>query len=138
MVGILFINFIWTWLLNHHQHKFRLFLYLKEKTRLECDELILKTRKDAQYIQEGANKYAEQTLIELEERIKQINHVLIAGRQELGKIHSISTNEKYQIWIPGTQLPYSAILNQFWLTLYQHYPQDFQKSKTNVKIHTII
>ena len=40
-------------------------------------------------MQDGANRYAEQTLGELEVRLKEMGQVVMAGRQELVKIQSI-------------------------------------------------
>jgi hypothetical protein len=45
-----------------------------------------RTRQEANTIQEGANRYAEQVLGELEVRLKELSQVVLAGRQELGRI----------------------------------------------------
>ncbi|WP_320667715.1 hypothetical protein [Prochlorococcus sp. MIT 1307] len=66
-------------------------ILLKQQTQQQCDSLILQSRNEAAFLQEGANKYAEQTLIELESRLRELNQVVLAGRSELGKIKSIAS-----------------------------------------------
>ena len=51
--------------------------------------MIQRTRHDAASVQDGANRYAEQTLGELEQRLKEMAQVVLAGRQELVKIQMI-------------------------------------------------
>ena len=43
-------------------------------------------------MQDGANRYAEQTLGELEARLKDMAQIVIGGRQELVKIQSIRSD----------------------------------------------
>ena len=45
-------------------------------------------------VQDGANRYAEQTLGELEVRLKEMAQVVMAGRQELVKIQSIRSQDE--------------------------------------------
>ena len=53
--------------------------------------MIQRSRQEAFEVQDGANRYAEQTLSELESRLKEMAKVVIAGRQELLKLQSSST-----------------------------------------------
>ena len=54
--------------------------------RDRCETLIQRSRQEAANVQDGANRYAEQTLGELEQRLKEMAQVVLAGRQELVKI----------------------------------------------------
>ncbi len=58
----------------------------RENTQRQCEVLILQAKKEASNYQEGAHQYADDTLKELERRLKEINHVVIAGRKELNRI----------------------------------------------------
>ena len=51
--------------------------------------MIQRSRQEAAGVQDGANRYAEQTLGELEVRLKEMAQVVMAGRQELSKIQTI-------------------------------------------------
>ncbi|HJO78709.1 MAG TPA: hypothetical protein QF784_05270, partial [Prochlorococcaceae cyanobacterium Fu_MAG_134] len=68
-------------------------LQYRQQTQQQCESLILRSRNEAAGVQDGANRYAEQTLGELEHRLKEIGQVIIAGRQELVKIQTISSYE---------------------------------------------
>ena len=57
--------------------------------------MIQRSRNEAFEVQDGANRYAEQTLSELESRLKEMAKVVIAGRQELVKT-SIGTASHQQ------------------------------------------
>ena len=61
----------------------------QQQTQQQCEALISRTRQEAANVQDGANRYAEQTLGELEVRLKEMGQVVMAGRQELVKIQSI-------------------------------------------------
>ena len=63
----------------------------KLQTHQHCESLIQRSRQDAFDVQDGANRYAEQTLSDLESRLKEMAKVVIAGRQELLKRQSSST-----------------------------------------------
>ena len=54
-----------------------------------AESLIQHSRQEAAGVQDGANRYAEQTLGELEVRLKEMAQVVMAGRQELSKIQTI-------------------------------------------------
>lgn len=58
-------------------------LQFRQQTQQQCDQLVARTRHEAVEISEGANRYAEQVLGELESRIKELAQVVIAGRREL-------------------------------------------------------
>ena len=54
--------------------------------------MIQRSRNEAASVQDGANRYAEQTLGELEVRLKEMAQVVMAGRQELVKIQTIGSD----------------------------------------------
>ena len=64
-------------------------LQFRQQTQQQCEGLIQRSRKEAAGVQDGANRYAEQTLGELEVRLKEMAQVVMAGRQELVKIQTI-------------------------------------------------
>ncbi len=69
-------------------------IQFRQKTQQQCEALISQSRNEAAYIQDGANKYAEQTLQGLENRLQELNQIVLAGRNELTKIQSISSIRK--------------------------------------------
>ena len=81
-------------------------LLLQQKTQQQCDSLLINTRNEAAFIQDGANRYAEQTLDQLEQRLIEISQVVCAGKRELGKIKNITDN------IPENQNPNAVPLNK--------------------------
>ena len=64
-------------------------LQFRQQTQQQCESLIHRSRQEAAGVQDGANRYAEQTLGELEVRLKEMAQVVMAGRQELSKIQTI-------------------------------------------------
>lgn len=64
-------------------------LQFRQQTQQHCDQLVARCRQEAATISEGANRYAEQVLSELESRLKEIGDVVIAGRQELMKLQVV-------------------------------------------------
>ncbi|WP_216903030.1 hypothetical protein [Synechococcus sp. CCY 9618] len=58
-------------------------LQFRQQTQQQCDALISRTRQESATIQEGANRYAEQVLGELEVRLKELSQVVLGGRREL-------------------------------------------------------
>ena len=58
-------------------------------------------------MQDGANRYAEQTLGELEVRLKEMAQVVMAGRQELVKIQTIRPMNDGQTETEGKTVPIS-------------------------------
>lgn len=61
-------------------------LQFRQQTQQQCDQLVSRTRKEAAGISEGANRYAEQVLGELEGRLKDLGQVVAAGRSELVRL----------------------------------------------------
>jgi len=61
-------------------------LQFRQQTQQQCDQLVTRTRKEAAGISEGANRYAEQVLGELEGRLKELGQVVAAGRNELVRL----------------------------------------------------
>ena len=64
-------------------------LQFRQQTQQQCESLIQRSRQEAAGVQDGANRYAEQTLGELEVSLKEMAQVVMAGRQELSKIQTI-------------------------------------------------
>ena len=50
--------------------------------------MVARSRQESNSIQEGANRYAEQVLGELEVRLKELSQVVLGGRQELGRLQN--------------------------------------------------
>ena len=63
-------------------------LQFGKQTQQQCEALMTRTRQESSSIQEGANRYAEQVLGELEVRLKELSQVVLGGRQELGRLQS--------------------------------------------------
>ena len=63
-------------------------LQFRQQTQQQCEALISRSRQEASAIQEGANRYAEQVLGELEGRLQDRGKVVMAGRRELVKLQS--------------------------------------------------
>lgn len=61
-------------------------LQFRQQTQQQCDQLVARSRQEAAAISEGANRYAEQVLGELEGRLKEMGQVVIAGRRELVRL----------------------------------------------------
>jgi dsDNA-specific endonuclease/ATPase MutS2 len=61
-------------------------LQFRQQTQQQCEQLISRSRQEASSISEGANRYAEQVLSELEARIKELGQVVVAGRRELVRL----------------------------------------------------
>jgi hypothetical protein len=63
-------------------------LQFRQQTQQQCEALISRSRQEAAAIQEGANRYAEQVLNELEGRLRELGQVVVAGRRELVRLQS--------------------------------------------------
>jgi len=63
-------------------------LQFRQQTQQQCEAMIARSRKEAAAVQEGANRYAEQVLGELEGRLKELSQVVIGGRQELVRLQT--------------------------------------------------
>ena len=74
-------------------------LQFRQQTQQQCDQLVARSRQEAAAISEGANRYAEQVLGELEGRLKDMGQVVMAGRRELVRL---------QVPEPGTPAEGSA------------------------------
>jgi len=66
-------------------------LQFRQQTQQQCDGLIARSRQEAATIQEGANRYAEQVLGELEGRLKELSQVVLGGRRELVRMQNPET-----------------------------------------------
>ncbi|MCS5690680.1 hypothetical protein NZK33_01605 [Cyanobium sp. FGCU-6] len=63
-------------------------LQFRQQTQQQCDALIARSRQEAAAVQEGANRYAEQVLGELEGRLKELSQVVLGGRRELVRMQN--------------------------------------------------
>jgi hypothetical protein len=63
-------------------------LQFRQQTQQQCDALVSRSRQEAATIQEGANRYAEQVLGELEGRLKEMSQVVLGGRRELVRLQA--------------------------------------------------
>ena len=63
-------------------------LQFGKQTQQQCEALMTRSRQESNSIQEGANRYAEQVLGELEVRLKELSQVVLGGRQELGRLQN--------------------------------------------------
>lgn len=63
-------------------------LQFRQQTQQQCDALVSRSRQDSATIQEGANRYAEQVLGELEGRLKEMSQVVLGGRRELVRLQA--------------------------------------------------
>ncbi|MDA0716606.1 MAG: hypothetical protein O2839_00100 [Cyanobacteria bacterium] len=61
-------------------------LQFRQQTQQQCDALVGRSRQESATIQEGANRYAEQVLGELEGRLKEMSQVVLGGRRELVRL----------------------------------------------------
>jgi hypothetical protein len=66
-------------------------LQFRQQTQQQCDALIARSRQESGTIQEGANRYAEQVLGELEVRLKELSQVVLGGRRELVRLQGQET-----------------------------------------------
>jgi hypothetical protein len=64
-------------------------LQFRQQTQQQCEALIARTRQEAATVQEGANRYAEQVLGELEGRLREMGQVVVAGRRELVRLQAV-------------------------------------------------
>ena len=61
-------------------------IQFRQQTQQQCDVLVARTRQDAGAIQDGANRYAEQVLGELETRLQDLSQIVLGGRRELVRL----------------------------------------------------
>ena len=65
-------------------------MLLKQQTKQQCESSLSYTRKEALKIQEAANNYSERSLIEVENKLKEMSQLVVSGKLELGKIKSLN------------------------------------------------
>lgn len=63
-------------------------LQFRQQTQQQCDALLARSRQEAAAISDGANRYAEQVLGELEGRLRDLSQVVLGGRQELVRLQA--------------------------------------------------
>nr|YP_002048805.1 hypothetical protein PCC_0144 [Paulinella chromatophora]ACB42595.1 hypothetical protein PCC_0144 [Paulinella chromatophora] len=70
-------------------------LLFRQKNQFQCETLIQRLRQDSDLINKEVVTYTEQTLGELEERIKEMSRLVLAGRSEILRLQgtcSLETN----------------------------------------------
>ena len=67
-------------------------MQFRQQSQQQCEVLISRSRQEASAIQEGANRYAEQVLGELEGRLQDMGKVVMAGRRELVKLQTTDSS----------------------------------------------
>ena len=80
-------------------------LQMRQQTQQQCEALIARTRQEASTTMEGANRYAEQVLGELEGRLKDLSQIVLGGRRELVRLQNQET-------APAAPRPAEPSLNQ--------------------------
>ncbi|MBM5808674.1 MAG: hypothetical protein FJ051_02470, partial [Cyanobacteria bacterium M_surface_9_m1_291] len=63
-------------------------LQFRQQTQQQCDALVSRSRQEAATVVEGANRYAEQVLGELEGRLRELSQVVLGGRHELVRLQN--------------------------------------------------
>ena len=63
-------------------------LQFRQQTQQQCDALVARSRQEADAISDGANRYAEQVLGELEGRLQEMAQVVLGGRHELIRLQN--------------------------------------------------
>ena len=71
-------------------------LQFRQQTQQQCEALISRSRQESATIQEGANRYAEQVLGELEGRLQEMGQVVVAGRRELVRLQAVDPTSLVQ------------------------------------------
>ena len=66
-------------------------LQFRQQTQQQCDALVTRSRQEAASVIEGANRYAEQVLGELEGRLRDLSQVVLGGRRELVRLQNPET-----------------------------------------------
>jgi F0F1-type ATP synthase membrane subunit b/b' len=75
-------------------------LQFRQQTQQQCDALVGRSRQEAATVQEGANRYAEQVLGELEVRLKEMSQVVLGGRRELVRLQGQEANSVRPVEAP--------------------------------------
>ena len=63
-------------------------LSFRQSTQQQAEALLLRSRQEAATVQQGANRYAEQVLGELDSRLQEMAKVVIGGRRELVRLQN--------------------------------------------------
>lgn len=63
-------------------------LQFRQQTQQQCDALVARSRQEASSVIDGANRYAEQVLGELETRLRDLSQVVLGGRRELVRLQN--------------------------------------------------
>jgi cell division septum initiation protein DivIVA len=63
-------------------------LQFRQQTQQQCDALVARSRQEASGVIDGANRYAEQVLGELETRLRDLSQVVLGGRRELVRLQN--------------------------------------------------
>jgi F0F1-type ATP synthase membrane subunit b/b' len=63
-------------------------LQFRQQTQQQCDALVARSRQEAGSVVDGANRYAEQVLGELEARLRDLSQVVLGGRRELVRLQN--------------------------------------------------
>jgi dsDNA-specific endonuclease/ATPase MutS2 len=63
-------------------------LSFRQTTQQQAEALLQRSKQEASNVQQGANRYAEQVLGELDNRLQEMAKVVIAGRRELVRLQS--------------------------------------------------
>ncbi|MFN6340446.1 MAG: hypothetical protein ACK41W_17230 [Cyanobacteriota bacterium] len=77
-------------------------LQFRQQTQQQCDALVARSRQEAGSIQDGANRYAEQVLGELETRLKDLSQIVLGGRRELMRLQGKDGSPALGASVPST------------------------------------
>ena len=67
-------------------------LKIKQETKVYCELLLSQARNEAKLIQDGANKYTEDSLRDLAVKLQHMSSTVAKGMEEVSKIKNISTS----------------------------------------------
>ncbi|MEB3173054.1 MAG: hypothetical protein VKL97_04250 [Cyanobacteriota bacterium] len=71
-------------------------LQFRQQTQQQCDALVARSRQEASTVVEGANRYTEQVLGELEGRLRELSQVVLGGRRELVRLQNPESPTPHQ------------------------------------------
>ncbi|MEK9630839.1 MAG: hypothetical protein VW076_03100, partial [Synechococcus sp.] len=63
-------------------------LSFRQSTQQQAEALLLRSRQEAASVQQGANRYAEQVLGELDTRLQDMAKVVIGGRRDVERLQN--------------------------------------------------
>ena len=81
-------------------------LQFRQQSQQQAEALVARSRQEAATIQEGANRYAEQVLGELEGRLQELAQVVVGGRRELVRLQGVDPTTLIH---PSTPVEASAV-----------------------------